>query len=82
MRKPKKGPILVLSWLFKSVSTEIQVLNIADTFLNVKSKASRSFAVAWCYIGLRHWVELNYENNATSAASFIIVIMTRVKQVL
>ena len=42
----------------------------------------------WCLsatvyiIGLRHCVELNYENNATSAASFIIVTMTRAKRVL
>ena len=32
-------------------------------------------------ISLHHSVALNYKNNATSAASFIIVIMTRVKRV-
>ena len=33
-------------------------------------------------IGLRHCVEFNYGNNATSAANFIIVIMTRTKRLL
>ena len=33
-------------------------------------------------IGLRHCVELYYRINATSAASFIIVIMTPAKRVL
>ena len=33
-------------------------------------------------IGLRHCMKLNYEIDATSAASFIILIMTQAKRVV
>ena len=48
------------------------------------AQSSQNFhvLVIWCIIGLRHCAELNYGNNVTIAASFIIVIMARSKRVL
>ena len=40
------------------------------------------FVVEYHCIGLRHCAELNYGNNVTSAANFIIEIMTGAKRVL
>ena len=71
-------------WIILHVYDSGRVNVVGCSFAYIASKVYTDYMVLlqFCFIGLRHCLDLNYGNNATSAASFIIVNMTRAKRVL